>query len=95
MRQRQWEAPIARSATRNSSDDATRPATQRTLRRHGRADMAGERSQEELWAACIADEPALIGDIVKFITAARERIIESPPVAPVDDPKLDQPPQRK
>jgi len=59
--------------------------------------VAAGRSQEELWAACLADQPELIADIVNFIAEARTRIVESPPVAPSDEPKSEthEPTRRK
>jgi hypothetical protein len=60
-------------------------------RRNDRADAPAGRSQEELWAACLADQPELITDIVNFIAQAHTRIVESPPVAPSDEPKSETP----
>jgi hypothetical protein len=78
---------IARFATRNRPDD---PGKRRSV------DAPAGRSQEELWSACIADEPELLTDIVNFIASARARIIESPSVVPDDEPKPgSQSPRRK
>jgi hypothetical protein len=77
------EAHISRPATRPRN--RRRPA-QRIAR--GRA-AAADRTQERLWADCIAAQPEIISDIVTFIAAARTRIIESPPLAPSDDPAAD------
>jgi hypothetical protein len=81
------EASIARFATRNRPDD--RSAGHAAPSRREPADAPEGRSQEELWAARIAEQPGLISDIVNFIATARTRLVESPPVAPGDDPKHD------
>ncbi len=49
-------------------------------------DAAAGRNQEQLWAACIAEQPEIISDIVHVVEAARTRLVESPPVAPTDEP---------
>lgn len=90
------EASIARFAIRNKSHN--RATGGASPPRDDRADTpTRRRSQEELWAASIADQPELIRNIVKFIAAAREELIDSPPVAPTDDttPETRQPARRK
>lgn len=89
------EASITRFATRNKSGD--RGTGRASPPRDDRADAPTPRSQEELWAARLAEEPELIGDIVNFIAAAREELIDSPPVAPGDetDPESRDPARRK
>ena len=96
-----WEADIVRSATRNGT---TRPDTRLGTRHETRVGEGGEgprpassrrpesdaeRHQEQLWADCIAKDPDILSDIVKFIEGAHTRLVESPPVAPNDDSKPD------
>ena len=50
-----------------------------------------DRSQEQLWADCLAEQPDIIGDIMSFIAAARTQLVESPPVAPSDDEHKSEP----
>jgi len=83
--------PIARFATRNRPDDRGSAAPPH---RDDRADAPAGRSQEELWAACLAERPELIADIVNFIAEARTRVVESPPVAPSDDEPKPEPSER-
>jgi hypothetical protein len=89
------EASIARIAIRNKS--ANRGAGRQSPPPDDRVNAPTRRSQEELWAASIAEQPELIGDIVKFIAAARQELIESPPVAPSDEtnPEPREPGRRK
>ena len=61
---------MARSAAKHDSKDRTPSA---------------DRTQEELWAECIAEQPDLIADIVTFIEAERTRLVESPPLSPDDE----------
>lgn len=53
--------------------------------------MKTDRSQEQLWADCLAEQPDTITDIVSFIEAARTQLVESPPVAPSDDEHKSEP----
>jgi hypothetical protein len=64
------EAPMRRSTTRHEGQRRTAPA---------------ERSPDQLWADCIAERPDIIDEIVTFVTAARSRLIASPPLAPEGD----------
>jgi len=60
-------------------------AGQRAPRKVAAMRASGRRrpaSQEALWAACIAENPGIIGDIVDFIAGARTRLIESQPLEP-------------
>jgi hypothetical protein len=40
------------------------------------ADASADRTQERLWAACLAEHPAIMSDIVTFIQDARIRLME-------------------
>ena len=100
-----WEADIVRSATRNGTTRPdTRPCTRHSTGLGTRVGEGGEgprpassrrpgsdaeRRQEQLWADCIAKDPDILSDIVKFIEGAHTRLVESPPVAPNDDTKPD------
>jgi hypothetical protein len=54
--------------------------------RAARDPASAEHSQEELWAACIAEQPGIIDDIVKLISDARVKLTESPPLSPDTPP---------
>jgi hypothetical protein len=41
-----------------------------------------DRTQERLWAACLAEHPAIISNIVTFIQGARVRLMDSPQLSP-------------
>ncbi|HYW58943.1 MAG TPA: hypothetical protein VE909_00345 [Xanthobacteraceae bacterium] len=58
----------------------------RSAAKHATKERAAsaDRTQEELWAECIAAQPELIADIVTYIEAERTRLIESPPLSPDD-----------
>jgi hypothetical protein len=43
------------------------------------AEASADHTQERLWAACLAEHPAIMSDIVTFIQAARIRLMDSPP----------------
>ena len=74
------EAHITRSATKHSRKQRLAEAGTR-----GRA-AAASRTQERLWAECIATQPDIVADIVTFIAAARTQLVESPPLSPGDEP---------
>jgi hypothetical protein len=75
-----WEAHITRSAIKHSRKQRLAETGTR-----GRVAAAG-RTQERLWAECIAAQPDIIADIVTFIAAARTQLVESPPLSPGDEP---------
>jgi hypothetical protein len=38
--------------------------------------------QDALWAACLAEQPALLSDIANLVLETRGELIESPSIAP-------------
>jgi hypothetical protein len=53
------------------------------------SDASADHTQERLWAACLAEHPAIMSDIVTFIQGARIRLMQSPPRSPVDTMRSD------
>jgi hypothetical protein len=41
-----------------------------------------DREQDALWAACLAEQPALLSDIADLLRETRGELIESPSIAP-------------
>jgi hypothetical protein len=80
------EASIARFATRNRFEPRVddRRAGRSARAHRGRVGATAHRTQEELWAAALGDEPGLIAEIVNFVAAARTRLAQ--PAALADAP---------
>ena len=51
-------------------------------RRDGETVRSADHTQERLWAACLAENPAIMSEIVTFIQHARIRLMESRPPPP-------------
>jgi hypothetical protein len=59
-----------------------RQPNHRDVERRSDERVAAVRSPEQLWAACLAEQPGLIADIVTFIESGRARLMVSPPLRP-------------
>lgn len=55
----------------------------------GRDVSTDDHRQEQLWTDRIAKEPDIISDIASFVAALHTRIVDSPPVSPVNEPHSD------
>jgi hypothetical protein len=76
--------PIDRDIAPRADDRAASAAA----RQDSAEDFA--RSQDLLWAACLAGQPNILSDIASFIRDARMRVMESPPLSPGDAPRSDE-----
>ena len=50
---------------------------------------SADHTQERLWAACLAEHPAIMSDIMTFIQGARIRLMESAPLSPAGTMRSD------
>jgi hypothetical protein len=53
------------------------------------SNASADHKQERLWAACLAEHPAIMSDIVTFIQGARIRLTQSPPLSPAGTMRSD------